>query len=135
MRGRAIHWWLQRVTGAALLVLLVMHFWVEHYASDVRHGELSFESVQRRMSNPWWVAIDLAFLFIALYHGLNGLRNIILDYGWVTPRIARPITGVIVIVGLVWGYWGVTAFVGNPHLMPGAPNPLKNAETNVAAAR
>ncbi|MEA2711702.1 MAG: succinate dehydrogenase / fumarate reductase, rane anchor subunit [Phycisphaerales bacterium] len=139
MRGRAIHWWLQRVTGAALLVLLVLHFWTNHYASNVRRGELSFEVVQQRMSNPWMVAIEISFLLIALYHGLNGLRGIILDYGWVTPRIAKSVTSLLVILGLVWAYWGVTAFVGNRHLQPGAPNPLKNAvqtpEAHVASAR
>lgn len=134
--ARAIYWWLQRVTGAALVILLIMQFWVEHYAADVLHSGLSFESVQRRMSNPWWVAIDVAFLVIALYHGLNGLRNIVLDYGWVTPRIARAVTAVLIVVGLAWAYWGVTAFVGNPHLAPGAPNPLKSAgERGLASAR
>jgi succinate dehydrogenase hydrophobic membrane anchor protein len=131
MTGRAIHWWLQRVTGAALVVLLVMHFWVEHYAANVRHGGLSFEIVQQRMKNPWMQAIDISFLLIALYHGLLGLRNIILDYGWVTPRIARSITAVIIIVGLAWAYWGVTAFVGNPHLK----NPTNKSEATVAAVR
>jgi len=36
MSGRAINWYLQRVTGAALLVLLIMHFWVEHFTAEVR---------------------------------------------------------------------------------------------------
>jgi succinate dehydrogenase cytochrome b556 subunit len=136
MRGRAIHWWLQRVTGAALLVLLIMHFWTNHYASNVRRGELSFEVVQQRMQNRWMVAIEISFLLIALYHGLSGLRNIILDYGWVTKRIAQSITALLIIVGLTWAYWGVTAFVGNPHLKPGAPNPLQNTgEVTVVTAR
>jgi hypothetical protein len=78
---------------------------------------------------------DGRFTGVALYHGLNGLRGIILDYGWVTPRIARSVTGILIIAGLVWAYWGVTAFVGNPHLKTGAPNPLKNTgDASVAAA-
>ena len=36
MSARAINWFLQRITGAALLVLLIMHFWVEHFAAEVR---------------------------------------------------------------------------------------------------
>src|SRR4051812_26874684 len=126
--GRVLHWYLQRVTGVALLGLLVLHFWSNHYAADVRHGDLSFEVVQKRMSNPWMQAIEISFLLIALYHGLNGLRNIILDYSWVRPRIRGPITGVLIILGLVWAYWGVTAFVGNPHLNV-------TTEKTVAAAR
>ena len=91
MSGRAINWYLQRITGAALLVLLIMHFWVEHFTAEVRTpAGLTFEVIQRRFfQNPWFVAIDITFLFIALYHGLNGIRNICLDYTWGT-RFRTP---------------------------------------------
>jgi succinate dehydrogenase membrane anchor subunit len=117
MSGRAINWYLQRITGAALLVLLVMHFWVEHFTAEVRTPEgLTFEVIQRRFfQNPWFVAIDLSFLFIALYHGLNGIRNICLDYTWGT-RLRTPITIALLAVGITVAWWGVDAFVGNPHL-------------------
>ena len=117
MSGRAINWYFQRVTGAALLVLLIMHFWVEHFTSEVRTpAGLTFEVIQRRFfHNPWFVAVDISFLFIALYHGLNGIRNICLDYTWGTRR-RTPITIVLALVGIVVAYWGVTAFTGNPHL-------------------
>jgi succinate dehydrogenase / fumarate reductase membrane anchor subunit len=119
MSGRAINWYLQRITGAALLVLLIMHFWVEHFAAEVRTpAGLTFEVIQRRFfQNPWFVAVDITFLFIALYHGLNGIRNICLDYTWGT-RFRTPITIAIVLVGIVVAYWGVTAFTSNPHLAP-----------------
>ncbi len=96
MSGRAINWYLQRITGAALLVLLIMHFWVEHFTAEVRTpAGLTFEVIQRRFfQNPWFIAIDITFLFIALYHGLNGIRNICLDYTWGTrfrtPNHDRP---------------------------------------------
>ena len=128
MSGRAINWYLQRVTGAALLVLLIMHFWVEHFTAEVRTpAGLTFEVIQRRFfHNPWFVAVDITFLFIALYHGLNGVRNILLDYGRLA-RLRTPITVALVLGGLFVAYWGVTAFVGNPHLSP--------SEAQVAAAR
>jgi len=110
-RSRVVHWYLQRITGALLLLLLVMHFWVEHFmAGPVRKGELSFKVIRERISNPWMQGIDIAFLLIALYHGLNGLRNIILDFGWVNRWAARSITGALWVVGIAWAYWGITAF-------------------------
>ena len=49
MSGRAINWYLQRITGAALLLLLIMHFWVEHFTAEVRTpAGLTFEVIQRR---------------------------------------------------------------------------------------
>ncbi len=117
MSGRALNWYLQRITGAALLVLLVMHFWVEHFTAEVRTPEgLTFEVIQRRFfQNPWFIAIDITFLFIALYHGLNGIRNICLDYSW-GFRWRRPITIALFTVGIIVAWWGVDAFIGNPHL-------------------
>jgi succinate dehydrogenase cytochrome b556 subunit len=128
MSSRAINWYLQRITGAALLLLLIMHFWVEHFTAEVRTGGLTFETVQRRFfQNRWFIAIDIAFLIIALYHGLNGVRNIIFDYGRVTPSYRKAVTMLLVVVGLIVAYWGIDAFVGNPHLVP--------LEARIAAAR
>jgi succinate dehydrogenase / fumarate reductase, membrane anchor subunit len=110
-RSRVVHWYLQRITGSLLLLLLVMHFWVVHYtAGPVRRGELSFQVIRDRISNPWMQAIDIAFLLIALYHGLNGLRNIILDFGWVNRWAARSFTAALWLLGIAWAYWGITAF-------------------------
>jgi len=50
-----------------------------------------------------------------LFHGLNGIRNICLDYTW-GIRFRTPITVALLLLGIVVGYWGVTAFTGNPHL-------------------
>ena len=120
MNSRAINWYLQRITGAALLLLLIMHFWVEHFTADVRHHGLTFEIIQRRFfGNPWFVAIDISFLIIALYHGLNGVRNIVFDFGRVTPRLRVVVTALLILFGLVVAYWGIDAFVGNPHLSEG----------------
>ena len=120
MSWRAFNWVMQRVTGALLVLLLVMHFWVEHFMEGpVRQGQLSFKVIQERIANPWMQAVDIAFLFVALYHGLNGLRNIVLDYDKVGPRAARFATAVIILAGIVWAYWGVTAFVGNPEIGKG----------------
>src|SRR3954447_18341813 len=108
MSGRAINWYLQRITGAALLVLLIMHFWVEHFSAEVRTpAGLTFEVIQRRFfQNHWFVAVDITFLFVALYHGLNGIRNIIFDFGRVTRTYRIAVTALLIVFGLVVAYWG-----------------------------
>lgn len=111
MFRNVIEWYLQRITGGLLLVLLVAHFWVEHYVAEpLRKGELTYEVILSRISNPYWQAIDISFLIIALYHGLNGVRGIILDYSKVTKTAARTCTAVLILVGIVWAYWGIEAF-------------------------
>src|ERR1051326_5550179 len=85
-----IGWYLQRITGALLVVLLAAHFWVEHFMSrELRRGDLTYEAILGRIGNPVWQFIDIAFLLVALYHGLNGVRNIVLDYSRVGRRAAQ----------------------------------------------
>ena len=111
MNGPAIHWRLQRITGALLVVLLIAHFWVEHFMTDaLRRGQLSYEAIAPRIANPLWQTIDIAFLIVALYHGLSGLRNIVLDYSRVGAAAARAITVVLIAIGFLWAYWGIEAF-------------------------
>ena len=136
MNSRAVHWYLQRITGALLIVLLILHFWVEHFAADVRHGELTFDVVNARfLRNPWFVTVDIAFLLVALYHGLIGLRNIIYS-AHAFGRAARGvITTVLVVVGIAWGIWGVTAFIGNDQFPKHSANISANSEAKLAAVR
>ena len=79
-------------------------------SAELRRGELTYQAILARISNPVWQWIDISFLLIALYHGLNGLRNIVLDYSRVGVRVAQAITGALTIVGVVWAYWGIQAF-------------------------
>jgi succinate dehydrogenase / fumarate reductase cytochrome b subunit/succinate dehydrogenase / fumarate reductase membrane anchor subunit len=143
MSGRAFNWYMQRITGLALLVLLILHFWVEHFTASVREGGLTFENVQQRFfNNPWFVTVDVLFLIVALYHGLNGVRNIIFDLGRLTPAVKTGVTLALFFTGLTVAYWGISAFYDNPHLKPKdtaaavSPNTTipQNSEAQVAAA-
>ena len=111
MYRHVISWYLQRTTGALLVILLAAHFWVEHFISaELRRGDLTYEAILGRIANPVWQTIDIAFLLVALYHGLNGLRNIVLDYSRIGPRAAQAITVLIVSAGAIWAWWGIAAF-------------------------
>ena len=107
----AAWWYTQRITGAALLLLLIAHFWVEHFVSaNLLRGDLTYDAIRARISNPAWQAIDIAFLLIALLHGLSGLRNILLDFSRIGRTGARIFTALLIAIGAVWAYWGIEAF-------------------------
>jgi succinate dehydrogenase / fumarate reductase, membrane anchor subunit len=111
MSRNALAWYMQRITGALLVPLLIAHFWVEHFmTATLMRGDLSYEAILSRIANPWWQAIDISFLLIALYHGLNGLYSILLDFGKIGPRGANVTAVVLAIVGVAWAFWGVMAF-------------------------
>jgi succinate dehydrogenase / fumarate reductase membrane anchor subunit len=107
----AVWWYLQRITGALLVVLLIVHFWVEHFVSEnLRRGDLTYSAIRARISNPVWQIIDIAFLLMALVHGLSGARGIVLDYSRIGRRGARFATIALCLIGAVWAWWGVQAF-------------------------
>jgi succinate dehydrogenase hydrophobic anchor subunit len=60
-------WLLQRISAALLVVLLGVHLWASNFATD-------WASLLR-------AGIDVPLLLIALVHGLNGVRTIVLDFG------------------------------------------------------
>jgi succinate dehydrogenase / fumarate reductase membrane anchor subunit len=77
--GGAFQWFAQRISGAVLLLALLVHFWVLHFF-PAEHGEITFRTVMERLNSPVWKTIDLLFLVCALYHGMNGLIMNVHDY-------------------------------------------------------
>ena len=97
MNSGALRWLLQRVSGIVLLVVLLVHFGVTHYFPG---GEVTYQKVALRLSQPFWKFLGLTLLTLCLYHGLNGGWSILEDYlkkGWL--RIT--LFGLILIGGLV----------------------------------
>jgi len=103
-------WLFQRVSGIALLAVLLIHFAVTHYFST--GGEVTYQSVAERLLQPSWRFFNLGFLVLAVFHGLNGCWTILEDYlkkDWVRLTLF----GAIVLVGLsfiVIGTLIVTSF-------------------------
>jgi succinate dehydrogenase hydrophobic anchor subunit len=84
---------------------------VEHFVSEnLRRGDLTYDAIRARISNPVWQTIDIAFLLIALVHGLSGARNIVMDYSRIGRRGARIATVTFAVIGVVWAWWGIEAF-------------------------
>lgn len=76
-RTQGLIWSFQVISGIVLAIILVIHFWVLHYSSgDI----LTYEIIAKRLSQPWYKFIDTLFLALVLYHGLNGARQIFLDF-------------------------------------------------------
>ncbi len=73
----AMAWFLQRLTAIYLFVFLIAHFVIMHFVGS---GEVTYGTVAPRLSSPLWKAGDLLFLIFALYHGINGLWQVLEDY-------------------------------------------------------
>jgi succinate dehydrogenase / fumarate reductase, membrane anchor subunit len=104
-RGRRqVFWWLlQRISGAALILLAGIHIWVTHW----QHPGVvpPFEGVVGRLRTATFIAVDFSLLFFGLFHALNGMRNILWDHVR-GERALRIGTIALVAIGLLFAAGG-----------------------------
>jgi succinate dehydrogenase / fumarate reductase membrane anchor subunit len=112
-------WLFMRISGIVLLVLAVGHVVIMHVVGD-GVGRVNFAFVAVRWQSPFWRAWDWAMLVLALIHGINGIRNITLDYvGKPGARFAMNMFFYVLGFGLfVLGT--VVVFTFDPSKWPGA---------------
>ena len=89
-------WLLQRVTGVFLVVYLLTHWYYLHYHDP--EGYVIYEYVKQRLSDPFWRWVDISMLAVMLYHGFNGILQIVLDY---RPGWKKGLGWVLAVIGLI----------------------------------
>ncbi len=72
-------WLFMRISGLVLLLLAVGHVLIMH-VWDEGVDRVNFEFIQLRWASLFWKTWDWLMLVLALLHGVNGLRVIVLDY-------------------------------------------------------
>jgi len=72
-------WLFMRGSGLLLVVLVFGHLFVNLMLGEGIH-RIDFAFVAGKWADPFWQTWDLAMLWLAELHGLNGLRTIINDY-------------------------------------------------------
>jgi succinate dehydrogenase / fumarate reductase membrane anchor subunit len=60
-------WLLQRITAVLLVLFLALHLWASNFTTN--------------WAGYFRGLIDIALLALALFHGLNGVRTVALDFG------------------------------------------------------
>jgi succinate dehydrogenase / fumarate reductase membrane anchor subunit len=120
--GRERFWWyFMRLSGLALVLLVLGHMFIMHVLVELSGGEISFAFVQSRWGTPFWRIYDFLLLVLAFVHGANGARVVIGDY--VTNRTAKSllISALLVISGiwLILGMAIIVFFDPNAHSVTG----------------
>ena len=92
-------WVFMRLSGILLLVLALVHLFYMHVLNSV--DAIDFRFVAQRYATPFWRTFDLMMLWLALIHGLNGLRTVVIDYvharGWRFASLAS-----IYVIGFIF---------------------------------
>ncbi len=79
-----------RVSGILLLFMALGHLIIMHVINNV--DVINYQFVVRRYATPFWRTYDLIMLWLALIHGVNGVRTLVDDYisarGWRVASLA-----------------------------------------------
>ena len=87
-------WVLHRITGATVFFFLFVHVLD---TALVRVSPQAYNEVVDTYKTPIIGLMELGLVACVLYHGLNGLRVVLVDFWWQGPRYQRQML------------WGVAA--------------------------
>ncbi|HZU45880.1 MAG TPA: succinate dehydrogenase, cytochrome b556 subunit [Mycobacterium sp.] len=89
-------WVLHRITGATIFFFLFVHVLD---TALVRVGPQTYNEVIETYKSPIVGVMELGLVAAVLYHALNGVRVILIDFWWQGTRYQRLMLWVI---GVVW---------------------------------
>ena len=112
-------WLIQRISGIVLVLFVIAHVVAISQASFALKGPLI--SILDGLRNPFWyvdrtfLAVDLLMLGVIAFHGMNGIRIVLLDTGiGVGLRSHKVIFWILIALGVVAS--GLVIYYGLPLL-------------------
>ena len=102
-------WLFMRLSGVVLLLLALGHLFIMHVFNSIHN--IDYDFVASRYARIFWRGYDLAMLWLAMIHGLNGLRTLVDDYLRPPARgISVKFLYLIGIAFLALGTWVIVTF-------------------------
>ena len=99
-------WSFMRISGFVMIFLVFLHITIMHFINPIEN--ITGQFVYNRFAElPAWAWIDLAILFFAWIHGLNGLRIVLTDYlrRGTTRKVVLGLVGLFGAAWFVMGAW------------------------------
>lgn len=102
-----IAWLFHRITGLALVFYVTLHIWV---VASLQLGSATFESTMRAVQSPVFRFLEVGLLFCVIYHALNGIRVIAIDFFGATEKHVALFYVLMAIGGIFW-VWGGSSMI------------------------
>lgn len=93
---------LRRLTGVALVIYLLLHMWV---IGGINSGASTFDDRMEFLGKPVFRLLEIGLLAAVVYHGVDGIRLLMVHYFDVTDYrkslfyAAIVVSGILVIAG------------------------------------
>jgi succinate dehydrogenase / fumarate reductase, membrane anchor subunit len=111
-------WYFIRISGIALIFLVIIHLLLVHVTTDV--ACTTFQFVALRYADPLWRLFDWLLLTLALLHGMNSMRIVVDDY--VRSRTWRVgILSTLAVLTLIFFMLGTITIITFQHVPAGPP--------------
>lgn len=100
-------WLLLYVTGALLLFFLLSHVWLSVYGSL---QPFTLKGTQLLLRSPFIKVVELGLLFLAVVHGMIGVKRIILELNLARKKGSQVLNWCFVIAGTLIFVFGIYIF-------------------------
>ena len=103
-------WLGQRVTAVLVMVTIMVHLVLTHLFASV---PLTYDDIGDRLASGAVLVNDVVLLFAVLYHGLNGVRMVVLDWGFANAGARRILDLALWLLGIaavVYGVWALSVW-------------------------
>jgi succinate dehydrogenase / fumarate reductase membrane anchor subunit len=110
-------WYLMRLSGLGLFVLVLAHYLILHVLSEPKDQDASW-IIEVRWSSLFWRAFDWLMLMLVLFHGFMGIRIVIGDYTRGGARVV--LTMALYLLGIILFVLGTLVVMTLPNPVPGA---------------
>jgi succinate dehydrogenase / fumarate reductase cytochrome b subunit len=110
-RGGMWPWLGQRVTAVLVIVTILIHLVLTHY---IAIGQLSYDNIGARLAGAAVLVNDIVLLVAVVYHALNGVRMVLLDYTFGSAGARHVLSAVLWVIGvaaIVFGIWALWVWV------------------------
>lgn len=100
-KSHLLSWLGQRITAIIIAILLPIHI----IAIPFSDKKINFSLVSERLSHTEWLIIDIFLLIACIYHGLNGLYSMTIDFN-PDKRISKAILFSLWFFGIMLSIYG-----------------------------
>ncbi len=102
-----IGWLFHRISGLALVFYLILHVWVIHH---LNYGPEKFKDVMAFLNTPIFKLLEIALWAGILFHTLNGIRLLIIDFAG-GARFHKKMFYVVMLLVIILTVIGAIPFI------------------------
>jgi succinate dehydrogenase / fumarate reductase, membrane anchor subunit len=110
-------WYLMRLSGVALFVLVLSHYLILHVLYDPAEQHASWIA-EVRWSSTFWRIYDWLMLSLVLFHAFVGMRVVTADY--LRGRVRTIVLATLNVLAIALFLMGTQVVLALPNVVPGA---------------